>query len=367
MKVIHRFVAGVVLLPFVLGCGSGADSESADIIPFCKMERLSFSELPERVFSAMEYIVPETGENQDMLFSSVDQVEYKDGKLYILDWRYRRLVVFDIDGQPVSSLRRQGRGPGEYLQISAFDVDSDGTMWILDAQKDVLNAYGADGVFRESMPLPFQTDFLKCLDNGKFLFKLSTWDESDYKGKCILLTDRNLNVEEAFVEYGPTDPNFELSSPGLNDCGDFFIYHFPICDDVYRLSKDGIPEKEYHFDFGSRTVPEEARTDIESSLDDFDGYTALAGALYMDDAVGIGTIYDSRDYKGFFMDRKSGKVYVQDSGHACLTFVGVSGGVAVFYIPGGSGGADFLPDDIRQASGAGDDVFALLPVDRCRL
>ena len=338
-----------------------------ETIPFNRYEQVPCSSLDRLLPDRVKRVVLDAGGNKDYMFSEIDKIVCLHDRFYILDWIHRKIVIYSADGEPVGCLSRRGRGPGEYLQISAFDVDSDGTMWILDAQKDVLNAYGADGVFRESMPLPFQTDFLKCLDNGKFLFKLSTWDESDYKGKCILLTDRNLNVEETFVEYGPTDPNFELSSPGLNDCGDFFIYHFPICDDVYRLSKDGIPEKEYHFDFGSRTVPEEARTDIESSLDDFDGYTALAGALYMDDAVGIGTIYDSRDYKGFFMDCKSGKVYVQDSGHACLTFVGVSGGVAVFYIPGGSGGADFLPDDIRQASGAGDDVFALLPVDRCRL
>lgn len=36
-----------------------------------------------------------------------------------------------------SFLNRRGRGSEEYLQVSDFDVDVEGGIWVLDGQKDV--------------------------------------------------------------------------------------------------------------------------------------------------------------------------------------------------------------------------------------
>lgn len=36
-----------------------------------------------------------------------------------------------------SFLNRRGRGSEEYLQVSDFDVDDEGGIWVLDGQKDV--------------------------------------------------------------------------------------------------------------------------------------------------------------------------------------------------------------------------------------
>ena len=331
MKVIHRFVAGVALLPFVLGCGSGADSESADIIPFCKMERLSFSELPERVFSAMEYIVPETGENQDMLFSSVDQVEYKDGKLYILDWRYRRLVVFDSDGQPVSSLRRQGRGPGEYLQITDFDVDRDGSLWVVDGQKDILLHYSPTGECIGSRDFPYEAEFIKVLEGDRFLFSLAPWDSSGYGGKRIVVTDRELNVDRTMLEYGKfTDRNYAFPSAGFSTVESAIYYHRPVDDCVYALTEGGDMEKRYVFDFGQRRVPDKARKDIGKYRSDYDGYTMLVKSVGVGEDYIIGSVLEGQEIKDFMVDRTEGTVHILTESGSGMYMAGISGGHAIY-------------------------------------
>ena len=150
------------------GCGRQDKTASETVsIPFDRAERLSYGSLPEDFLGGLEYVTLRP-EGQDYLFAEADKVIYRNGQLYIMDWISRKIVSFKEDGQPGTVLHKHGRGPGEYLQITDFDVDDNGSIYILDGQKDMLLRYSPGCKFEESWELPFQASFISCREDGRF-------------------------------------------------------------------------------------------------------------------------------------------------------------------------------------------------------
>ena len=117
------------------GCGRQDKTASETVnIPFDRAERLSYGRLPENFLGGLEYVTLRP-EGQDYLFAEADKVIYRNGQLYIMDWISRKIVSFKEDGQPGTVLHKRGRGPGEYLQISDFDIDDDIQLLSMCAQK----------------------------------------------------------------------------------------------------------------------------------------------------------------------------------------------------------------------------------------
>ncbi len=65
------------------------------------------------------------------LLGSVDKVAFYNGTVYIADCGSRKIVAWDMKGKLRFLIDRQGRGPGEYLEVKSFSVDSD-NLYILD-------------------------------------------------------------------------------------------------------------------------------------------------------------------------------------------------------------------------------------------
>ena len=353
------------VLLFACGCASETNGGEVEI-PFSKMESLEYGDFPGGVFSAMDFVVLDTEEGK--CFSQIEKAVYRGGNLYIMDWVFRKIFTFDADGHAVAVLSKKGNGPGEYLQISDFDVAENGNIWVLDGQKKQLLEYGADGVLSSRKP-GYDIDNLHCLVNNQFLFRLASWDSSEYAGKELLIADAELNVQNAFVDYGEfVDENFQLPAIGMADDGTDIFYHQPIDDYVYRINLEGGIDSVYYFNFGSRTVPDDARKDIERYLDDFSGYTALAKAsCVMPDFV-IGGLFDSSALKDFILDRHTGRVYIQNDAYNCFALVGVSGGKAIYWVVPGCEElpADF-PAQYKADYEAGHEILALLDLDKLSL
>lgn len=351
------------VLLFAYGCANETAGGESVEIPFNKMQLFEYGDFPGGIFSAMDFVVLDSEEGKS--FSQIDKAVYRGGNLYLMDWAYRKIFTFDAEGHAVSVLSKKGRGPGEYLQITDFDVAENRNIWVLDGQKDQLLEYG-DGGLLSSLKPGYDIDKLYCLANNQFLFQLASWDSSEYAGKEILVADAELNVQNASIEYGEfVDQNFQLPSIGIVDDGTYIFYHQPIDDNVYRINTDGGIDSVYFFNFGSRTVPDNARKDIERYLDDFSGYTTLAKTVcVMPDCI-IGGLFDSSALKDFILDRHTGRAYIQNDAYNCFALVGVSSGKAIYWVVPGCEElpADF-PAQYKPDYEAGHEVIALLDLDR---
>ncbi len=350
---------------FVNSCSSGVQTIDREVISWGKMTQKIYSDLPTEVINSLKYTVLDP-EQQDYMFADADKIVFRDGVFYILDWMNGRVVAYSEDGKPVLALSRQGRAENEYLEISDFDVDEQGNLWILDGSAGRLIEYSPDCEYMGSSSLSFEAGYLKYISGGNFLFALEPWDTSEYEGRRIVLTDSQANVLSAIGEYDEfTDQNYSLPTFAFSDGEGGLLYHIPICDDVCKVGENGEIEKVYSFDFGSRAVPDKIRSDIESNREKFGNYTTLVKSVYVDDNLIAGCVLED-DLTDFIIDRSRNVLYLQDDPHKCLMFMGVTGGRMVYlFMDGSDAPAPWLPEEILGAAGQGKDV--LISIDSATL
>ncbi|MGI5914187.1 MAG: 6-bladed beta-propeller [Bacteroidales bacterium] len=357
------FLMFCAIIATVNSCTSYDKGSDTEIIPFNKLQAMSYDDMHEGLSGKMEYTVLKA-ESIEYMLTDVDKIIYKNNTFYIMDWINRKVVAFDKNGNPVLSLSKRGRGPGEYLQITDFDIDDNKDLWIVDGQNDLLLHYSNNCSFIDSRKLPFEVSYIKCIKGGMLFFGLSPWNTSDYKGKKILLSDTALNIRKSMLIYDKfVDPNYSFPSFGFTDQNGSVLYHQPINDNVYKIDNEGEVKKIYNFDFGSRTVPDKFKKNIELYRDEFENLRTLVKSVYIDESVIIGSVLQGREIKDFIVDRKREKLYLQNEDYKGLCFMGVSDGNIIYrLVPGTQISMDFLPEEILSNMDKGNEVLALVKI-----
>lgn len=361
-KMIFAASAVIMAVVFCRCTGSTVDTDGT-VIPFREMQERTYSDIAGKIAGSIRYIVY-NATSEEQLFSEPDKVIFRNGMLYIHDWQNRRIIAVGENGNFLFSLDKRGRGPGEYLQITDFDVDGSGGIWVIDGQKDRLLHYDSGMACIGTRELPFEANYIRCLGNGNFLVGLASWDTSRYGGRKVLVTDMDLNVSAELMEYDEfTDPNYAFPSAGFVGKGDNVLYHQPIDDSVYEITPEGKIAEIYRYDFGARTVPDEMRADIERHRDEFDRYRTLVKSQYIDDRIIAGSILEGRKINDFIIDRERGTIYLQDDLFRSISVIGISDGHIILRISDNDDSFEnLLPEDIRNSLENGNDVFGILDV-----
>lgn len=358
---------GLLILYAIIAIGNSCSMSdkgpAAETIPFSNLQVLSFEDIREGLLGNMEYTVLKAA-TEDYMFTGADKIVYKHNNFYIMDWINRKVVAFDKEGNPVLYLNKQGRGPGEYLRITDFDIDNNKGLWIVDGQDDVLLHYSDDCSFIGSKKFPYEVSYIECLKGGMLFFGLSPWNTSDYMGKKILLSDSALNIRKSILNYDKfVDPNYTFPSYGFTELNGSVLYHQPINDNVFKINNDGKINKIYRFDFGSQTVPGKFKMNVELYRDEFEQLSTLVKSVYIDDSVILGSVLQGREIRDFIIDRKREKLYLQNQHYRGIRFMGVSDGNIIYRIlPDKPNSTDLLPEDILLYMESGNEVLALVNI-----
>lgn len=193
MKFAVRLLACLCLFVTALSCTNQPGKRSV-------IGTIDLDNLHERTFSWETLL----GENLKVIelqdtskeysFMEISKLVCWKDRIYISDWKTRRIIIFGQDGQPVSVLNRRGRGSEEYLQVSDFDVDDEGGLWVLDGQKDVIVHYSSEGKFlSQSKTGECQYSYIS-FDAGQLLLGVALWDKTENGVFEAVLTDTSLNV-----------------------------------------------------------------------------------------------------------------------------------------------------------------------------
>ena len=94
--------------------------------------------------------------DEDLMFGSIIRVDLDgQGNIYILDYKFRKIVVCSPDGRHLRTIAvPAGQGPQEATNLGGIAVAPSGTLFINDMRKIIV--YGPDGRFVRS----FLTDFM---------------------------------------------------------------------------------------------------------------------------------------------------------------------------------------------------------------
>jgi hypothetical protein len=284
------------------------ETEKIDFYSFELIEEDSYAS----IIKEKKYVLLDNS-NDDFLFKGIDKIKFANERIYVLDNRLKKLIVFNQDGVGIGRVGRWGQGPGEYLQISDFDVNDSGDIYFIDgtADKDRLFVFDKNLHFISVKKMPFEADIVSCLSDNKVLFGLTSWNNGENASQKIAITDTELKTEQSYMPYDEyVDNAYWISSYTFVNIEDKILYNKQIDNFVYSFSKEGAPVKAYLFDFGKKNVPDKDKKNIEENLNKFEHYCCLKNFVIINEKYIIGTLWDELKTKTFIIDRNDKKRYM---------------------------------------------------------
>lgn len=214
--------------------------------------------LTSLVFDSLNYITLDD-KNDISLLKDVNKIELCDSLMFLLDMENNKLFCFDIDGNFVTTIGKNGQGPGEYVKIFDFAIDHDKKqIIILDRSIRKILSYKLNGEYIESHTLNMMACKLEVCGNN-YLFYTGGSDyytkNKDKLGYNIFLTDRECNIIEKRLPYNPDYDNLINDKVFDYNLGDSTVcFHYAIYDTIYEFNCKNTPAK-YVVDFNENKIP----------------------------------------------------------------------------------------------------------------
>lgn len=289
---------------------SNYDNVPIENIDFFSLKQKKISDLIEQ--KNEKYILLKS--KDDMILGRIDKAMIHLGRIYLMDKRLKSLVVYDDNGYSITKVGQFGQGPKEYINISDFDVDDNGNVYILDGRLNKVLLYNSSFECVDERKLPFDADVLAILDQDTIMYGLSSWNSRKAKGSKIALVNKNNDVINHFFKYtDAVDPSFWISNYLLGKSNKYVSYNQTIDNDVSVFSNKVELKKIFRFNFDNENVPEDNKMDIEKKIANYDKYTMIRKILSVTDKYIIGFIWEHRQTKIFVIDYISKICYVGDT------------------------------------------------------
>jgi hypothetical protein len=287
--------------------------EIINFFDFKIIEFDDFDNIPNSLIKGKKYITLDASA-EDFLFKIIDKVKICNDRIFILDTWVKKLMVFDTTGKGIGKVGGIGQGPGEYLNITDFDVDNFGNIYFIDGTGggyDRLFVFDKNFKFVSVKKMPFEADIISCLPNNKLLFGLASWNNEENASLKIALTDIELKTERSYLPYGEYfDNTYWISGYMFINCENKILYNKQIDDFVYEFSEKGLPTKSYLFDFGNKKVPDKYKKEIKSNLDNFGQFCCLKNFVAINEKYILGTLFDETKTRNFIIDKNDKSLYL---------------------------------------------------------
>jgi hypothetical protein len=372
-------LAAAVCFTLLAGCASKTGGPAGvEIVDFHDYVEKPLSELGDKFYTDKRYVALRADE-QNMMIGPIMKVVIYGEKLFVAEDMFsaagrnpnQKLVVHDAEGQAIAKVGNKGRGPGEYMQITDFDVDRQGRVHLYDGNVGAKKIFIFDTDYRfvEEKQLPFSIDIMKCTPDGGYLFVLSTWDKSELTGKRFVKTDADLNVVATAGEYNmeQIDNNFVLGDGSLVATPDGYYCQRAPDETLYLLNEEADIEKRWFFDFGRYSIPIESRDNLEPIMmtDGRKSYRFIRNLVTPWGKYILGTMNDGDVFnKSFAYDTGAGINYTttnESDFHNFGSILTITDGrlVTIFpYFDGETFPAD-LPAELHAGVADGDPLLCL--------
>ncbi|MFD2580857.1 6-bladed beta-propeller [Pedobacter vanadiisoli] len=307
------FLLLFITILFLASCVQKSKEQKLNIptteINISAFKETVFEHLPENIVANKRYVNLEM-KGGDNYIGLIDKILFKNNIFYVLDVRMKSLVAFDGAGNYIGKI---GKLNQDYLNIADFDVDENGTIYIVDGKADNFLIYSREFSLVRTIKSPFEIDVVQRLPNGEFLLGLSSWNKKNNANDKIIRVDKNLAVLEKSLTYDQfIDDNFWISRYRFIKSNDSVFYNRPIDNEVFVFSLDGRLRKAYYFNFGLMNVPDADKTEIDSKISKYNKYRMLTNFTFVNGKYGFGKIWDKRKFKFFFLDIVQKRIYLED-------------------------------------------------------
>ena len=347
---------------FMAGCGQrSGGAEGVVTVDFHSYEERQLAEMADPFYSGKRYVALHA-DDQELMIGEVGKIVLHGDRIYVSERaegpRGRHiLVVHDADGRALAKIGNRGRGPGEYLQISCFDVDAEGRIHIYDGNFGAkkIYIYAPDGKFIEERQLSFSADRFRCTPDGGYLMTVSTWEETEgLAGRRFAKTDAGMNVQNVAGEWdmSQVDNNVVLGEGCLISTPEgVFVIKSPD-EHLYRLDGEGNVAATWILALGGYAIPPENRGNLEPLFESgMEPYRFLMDLAVPWGKYILGSMYDRGEIKSFVYDTGAGINYTETH-DGPVGFNTISDGRLVSLLPY-SGDKESLPGDLPSEMRAG--------------
>jgi len=206
----------------------------------------------------------------ESLIGQIDKIKMVGGEIYVLDkYKSKTLRKFNSEGKYITTIGKNGKGPGEYYEPTDFFVGN-GEIVIYDQFKRILNFYTTDGVYVKEKSMPFILTSFHIFDNNNYLFHTCNSDNyhiPDILDFGLLWGDSTMSLKNR----GAYRKKNKYNNFRANNNTDFFngslFYHEPFSDTIFRIEPDGKMYYDYVIELGNKKVPEDLL--LEGNFDRF--------------------------------------------------------------------------------------------------
>jgi sugar lactone lactonase YvrE len=156
------------------------------------------------------------------------------GNIYILDSGNHRIQKFNSDYEYITTIGRQGQGPGEFYLPSSMDIDKDNNLYISDPQNNRIQILNPEGSEYKTIKFTNETaGSIQVLDSGKIIMNstgsllMIPQSEEKVLPKLIKVYDRDGNLIQEFGE------RFDFKHILLNHMGNQYEFAVDREDFIY--------------------------------------------------------------------------------------------------------------------------------------
>jgi hypothetical protein len=190
--------------------------------------------------SLVKYIPLET--IQSSLIASIDKFLYSKGLFYILDKKQNSIFMFNKEGKFLSSIKKGGEGPGEYIELKDMDIDNDGNVYIADNGRMQIIKYkkGHPEQYKIIQVNEHFNEF--CYLNDHLFVLMDVFGPKKRKMKLALFDSNKMRIKPILV-----DKQEEVDELSILRCSKNYLYrsnnHIYYNDrytpTIYSIDKDG--------------------------------------------------------------------------------------------------------------------------------
>ena len=250
-------------------------------------------------FNRIRYIPLET--TDECLIGAASKTMIKNDKIYVCDYsRANALFVFDMTGKFLFKIARMGQGPGEYIRITDFDIQTNDDIYLYDggSGRKIL-VFDSKGTHLMNIQMNYRCKSFCLIDNKIYWSK-----PSDYRNfACLVAYDMDNKKTEILL-----DEKYVYDSK-IDDFHPFDFYHSPdtvifyapkFSKIIYTIDKEGI-----HPAIGVKNLKETPKSTIVAWLQEDDYLERHKLMTHNKYFVDLAYIFENENYIcfNFNMDR----------------------------------------------------------------
>ena len=179
-----------------------------------------------------------TDENY-ILFGPADIYVDAVGNYYVLDAGNFRIQKYDSDGQFITTIGREGQGPGEMRSGFTIKGDREGNILVIDPGNNRIQKFSPDGKDLGSTRMPVRAGFIELLSNGEMVTPTTNRGPNSESGSLISIYD----VDGNFLREMGKSISDSYTTASLMffavDADDNIICTFYGRNEILKFSKEG--------------------------------------------------------------------------------------------------------------------------------